>query len=457
MKITTNTPFIISLFMCLIPLYSIAQTDDDIDVLDEPEELVQTNTSVGLNRYTLGNGITFVSKTDSYRLNMSGYVQLSGIGTMYSGDDELYTRFRVRRARIRMNGRAFNDKIRYRLGLDMVKGSETDGDGSMLSDAWIQYRPWGNGKLAITMGQRATPTDNRELLTSTYTLQLVERSKLSSVFGTIREVGVFAEGSYKIGTKSYLRPSLAITDGSGSITLNKRYGGFKYGARINYLPFGLFRMAGEGREGDMVYELSPKLVIGAAYSYSDGTSDRRGGRDNGSILYMNDKNRIDLPDMAKFTADFMFKYHGWSLMGEYVKTWGYVSSSITKRVRNDGSTTTDFKIDGVQNVRDYILNRMMIGSGFNIQGGYMFRSLWSIDGRYTHLMPDQYSYMNNDLYFNRNNIYDIGVTKYLTKSYAAKIQATVSFAKADGTARKFNGETFTGWEKNFMLLFQLAF
>lgn len=33
---------------------------------------------------------------------------------------------------------------------------------------------------------------------------------------------------------------------------------------------------GGSREGDMAYELTPKLSVGVAYSYADGTSDRRG-------------------------------------------------------------------------------------------------------------------------------------------------------------------------------------
>ena len=124
---------------------------------------------------------------------------------------------------------------------------------------------------------------------------------------------------------------------------------------------------GGSREGDMAYELTPKLSVGVAYSYADGTSDRRGGRSNGDILYMNDRDEIDLPDYAKLVADFAFKYRGFSMLGEYAKTWGYVPSSITKRVRNDGSTATTFDVNGEQNVEAYIKNRMMLGQGFNIR------------------------------------------------------------------------------------------
>ncbi len=448
-----------------------AQMDDDLEATDlPPEEVISTDIGLGLGNYQLGNGVSFVSKTDSYRINLSGYVQASMQNTAYSHDDEIYSRFRIRRARIRLNGYALGNKIRYRLGVDLVQGSETDeeGTGSTLSDAWIQYRPFTNSRLAITFGQRSTPTDNKELLISTYSLQLAERSKLSSVFGTVREVGLFVEDVWKVSRNSYLKPALAITDGSGAITPGARLSGMKYGARMTYLPFGLMRLSGETREGDLVYEIQPKLALSAAYSYANKTSDRRGGRDNGTILYKaldSKPNGYDLPSMGKLTADFMFKYRGFSLLGEFAKTWAYVPSSIAVRVRADGTTTTTFPVDpatgengtGPDDMDAYVRNRMMLGTGYNLQGGYMLRSLWSIDARYSHFDPDKYSYMRNNMYYMRNDIYDLGVTKYLTKSYAAKIQATFQLAKTDGVCREWNGTTFKGWEKNFYLLFQLAF
>ena len=452
------------LFLLACPFTGNAQTDEDVsveldDMLDGDDEIPVFSRAFYLDYYTMGNGLSFISNTDSYDLNLSGYVQTTFHTQRFPGDDEFYSRFRVRRARIRLNGSAINKKIRYRLGLDMVKGSETDAEGlgSMLSDAWLAYYPWGNNRLSLAIGQRSTPTDNRELQMNSAALQLVERSKISSVFGTIREVGIFVNGTYKLGATSYLRPSLAITDGDGAISAGKRYGGLKYGARINYLPFGLFRLAGESRESDMAYEIMPKLSFGIAYCYNDGVSDRRGGRESGAMLYQNVDKKTDLPDMSKFSADFLFKYRGFSVLGEFVKTWGYVPSTIKYRVRNDGTISSDFTIDGENNVANYILNRMMIGSAVNVQAGYFFRKYWSVDARYTHLMPDKYSYMNNDLYYKRSDYYDIGLTKYLTKSHAAKIQANVGFAKSDGTLRKPDGETFSGWEKSITLLFQLAF
>lgn len=450
------------LFISIFFTFPTLAQDEESDASDMVEELdekgVTPEQEIALYRYKIGDGLRFTTKGGN-KLIVSGMVQTSAENRHYEDVDKQYNRFRVRRARVRFDGEAFHKKLRFRLGLDLVKGSETDDEsGSMLMDAWIGYRPWGNNKFILSFGQRATPTDNLELQMSSQTLQFVERSKITSAFSTIRELGVFVENSFRVGSSGFLRPSLAITDGAGPITDGKRYGGLKYGARINYLPFGAFRSMGGSREGDVAYELSPKLSIGVAYSYTDGTSDRRGGRSNGDILYMNDKDRIELPDYGKLIADLHFKYRGFSILGEFAKTWGYVPSSITKRVRNDGTTTSTFEVDGEQNIEAYIKNRMMLGWGYNIQTGYMSRSLWSIDMRYTRLAPDKYSYMNNNLYFNRHHFYDFSISKYLTRNYAAKVQLTIGLARSNGENRTpDNAHTYDGNEWIGNLMFQFKF
>lgn len=451
------------LMMCFLcaPVAGWSQIDEDIELDNEfiarPSDVSESTEAV-FNQYRLGDGLRITSVDRNYMMTLSGYVQANMLMTRYPGDSELYTRFRMRRVRLRFQGNALADRIRYRFSFNMVNGSEGDDDtGALLYDAWIQYRPWANNRFAVTLGQRSNPTEGRESQMSTYSLQLGEGSKAASIFGTNREMGLFAEGTYKVGTSSYLRPSIALTDGDGAFSKGRRYGGMKLGGRINYLPFGLFRISGETRQGDMVYEMTPKLIVGVAYNYNWGVSDRRGGRSGGDILYMNDEGQIDLPNYGKLNADFMFKYRGWSLMGTFTKGWAYVPSSITRRVRNDGTTTTNFEIDGRQDVKAYIENRMMVGSAFMFQGGYLFRSFWAIDGRYTHINPKTYSYLNNDLYYKRNDICELSVSKYLSRSYAAKVQATVGLYKTDGEVRRFDDTYISGWETTFNLMLQLAF
>ena len=161
--------------------------------------------------------------------------------------------------------------------------------------------------------------------------------------------------------------------------------------------------------------------------------------------------------MSKLVADIHFKYRGWSVLAEYAKTWAHVPASITQRVRNAGTTSTDFEVDGVQDVDAYIRNRMMLGWGVNVQASYMFRSLWELGARYTHVEADKYSYMNNDLYFNRPDFADFSVSKYLTKNYASKIALTIGWARSNGACRTPDSRTYDGSEWNAALMFQFKF
>ncbi len=450
-----------------------AQIEDDMDMtldgLEDisfiPDSLFRTEAPT-VHSFYPGNALRFSSPDGNYMMAVTGFVQSTlqmhtyfGTKNNNQANNDMYARWRMRRARVRVNGYALKDRIRYRIGIDMVKGSESAAgveEGDMLMDAWVAYRPWGNALLQIRFGQSSSMTDNRENWMNSGSLQLSERSRLGSIFGTVREVGVFVQGSYNLGKAGAIKPTLAITDGDGAFSFKKRYGGLKYGGRVNYYPFGLFRDGGDFYLGDKAYELSPKLSLGAAYSYNVGTSDRRGGDSGGSILYLNEIGDVTLPNFARLNLDIFFKFRGWNFLGEFTKTWAYIPETITTRVRNDGSTSNNFIIDNAQHIENYIRNRMILGSAFNIQGGYLFRNFWTINARYTHLIPDKYSYLNNNLYYNRNHIVEFSIAKYLTPNYSTKIQFTASLYKTNGETRYANG-TFNGYEAIFNILTQITF
>jgi hypothetical protein len=92
-------------------------------------------------------------------------------------------------------------------------------------------------------------------------LQLPERSRLTSAFASIREFGLFAKGTFRTGGGTYLKPYITITNGDGANVFGNDRGGLKYGARLDFLPFGLFTNFGQFRQADVVRELTPKLVM----------------------------------------------------------------------------------------------------------------------------------------------------------------------------------------------------
>ena len=399
-----------------------------------------------LNKYKFGEGLEFSAKDSNYKMEISGYLQpyIDSKKYLDNGDSSSYNRMRMRRARLNFSGNSKKEKISYRVQLDLTGGGEGDSSiESLVFDAWIAYDF--TKRIKLTFGQKGTGTDNRELGMRSSTLQLVERSPISGAFASIREFGFFAESTHKISKQSYIKPEFAITNGDGINVFGKDHGGLKYGGRIDYLPFGLFNNFGQYRQADLERELTPKFVIGANYSYNVGISDRRGS-ESGTILYLDNLNNELLPDYMKYGIDFLLKYRGFSLLGEYINASARVPGGITQRVRVDGTTSTVFTVNGIQDVNSYVKGRMMVGEGYNLQSGYVFKNLVSIDGRVAFLKPETNSFLNNATFYNRSNYYTLGITKYLARNYGAKIQLDCTYINAKPGSNDVNGNLINGDE-----------
>jgi len=430
--------------------------------------LISVSQNLLLGDYIPGNGITLASDDDNYKVVLRGYAQslFESRRVRYDSvgffDKSVYNRFRARRVRLRISGKQSNPGFSYRLQLNLAESEvENDELSNVLWDAWVGYNI--NKYYRVSFGQKSSPTDNIEVLMASNTLQLPERSRLTGAFSNIREIGLFLDGRNNIkGSKWVIKPSVNITtgDGYGYKFNSKDFGGLKYGARVNFLPFGLFRNFGQFRQGDLVRELNPKLLIGFSASYNDGITSRRGRR-NGDFIYYTlngTDTSYQLPDFFKFGADILFKYRGFSLIGEFVQTKAFIPDGITHRndrYNNPNNLTTNFR---TYSPADYVRTQMMLGSGLNLQAGYIFKSLFSIDGRFTSLRPDELSFLNNSLFYNRNKYYEIGVSKYFTKNYTFKLQASYRIID-DARLRhpNFDRDEFDASEEVFYLMVQLAF
>ena len=412
---------------------------------------------IQLNKYYPGEGLTFTSRS-GYALSISGYAQPmmeSRIQTDTNAVTSNQFRFRMRRVRVRIAGDSPSHKLSYRMQFDL-SGTSEDGDATsqFLLDAFVKYDF--ARRISLTFGQRSTYTDNRELFMSSNTLQLVERSRLTSVFSSIREFGLFLQMDHRTSSGSYFRNYLTLTNGDGPNVFKSDHGGLKMGARVDFLPFGLFTNFGQFREVDIMRENAPRLVVGASASYNMGMSSRR-GRESGTILYLNEQLDESLPDYLKVGVDFLFKYKGLSALGEWVKSYGYVPDDLSIRVRNDGSTSTVFDVNGVQDVENYVKGRMMLGSGLNLQFGYLFKNLFSIDGRYTRLIADTNSFMNNATFYNRPAYYTVGASKYFGRNYGFKIQASLTYAEVGEGSLSANGIPLAGSEWYGRMITSIAF
>ena len=429
-----------------------------------------------LGDYVPGNGIVLASTDNNYKVVLRGYSQslFESRTISYDSstivDNNRYNRFRARRIRLRLSGNQLYPGFSYRLQLNLAESEADDGFlSNILWDAWLGYNINKTNKIII--GQKGTPTDNIEVQMASNTLQLPERSRLTGAFSSIREIGVFYDNRFKVGNKVVIKSMFNITTGDGyAYNFNSRdYGGLKYGGRINILPFGLFRNFGQFRQVDMVRELNPKLLIGFSGSFNNGMSSRRGRR-NGDFLFYNIAG-VDtsyrLPNYLKVGGDLLFKYRGFSVLAEYVNTKAFVANDITHRndrYGNDPSQITSsfgaFNEDEFLTVSsdEYVKRQLILGSGFNIQAGYLFKSLFSIDGRFTKLNPNEFSFMNNATYYNRQHYYEIGLSKYFSKNYSFKVQASYRFIDdAKLRAQNYDRLEFEASENIFYFMVQVAF
>lgn len=409
---------------------------------------------LNLHKYDFGEGITFSNKS-GYKWKLRTYIQPSAELKYYedtSVDQTLY-RFRMRRLRFRLDGTSPSKKWDYRVQFDFSGSSEVeDANKIFLMDAFVSYNPI--KKLKLSFGQRSNPADLR--LFSSQSLQLIERSRLVGAFSTIREFGFFAQSSIKWNNSNYLRPYLAVTNGDGVNVMGRDFGGLKYSARLDYLPFGLFRKFGQFREADVFREPTPKLVIGVFANSNRGMSSRR-GRESGTILYLDPYGNYSLPNYHKIGFDLLFKYKGFSFLFDAIHATANVPTDIAYRVRTDGSTANTFLVNGLQDVDAYIKGRMMLGSGFNLQSGYIWPNGISIDGQFTRFINSEYTFLNNGTFYNRPQYATLGLSKYFGRNYGCKYQLSVTHVRCEPGSNYVNSSPISGneWIFRFQTTYSL--
>jgi len=406
--------------------------------------------------YEPGEGLSLTQNGNSLRF--SGFIQPMVESRFYNDTNAsgVYNRFRMRRMVTRLTGKNARYNINYQIQIDLTGSSDGGGDATTnnyLMDAWISWRPI--KQLNIKFGQEGSNTDTREMGMRSNALQMVERSPVSLAFSSIREFGLFLESKVRTGNFSFLATSFSVTNGDGANVFGNDFGGLKYGGRVDFIPFGNFNNAGQYRQADIEYEITPKLVVGGYYCYNYGISDRR-GRQSGTILYQDSLGKTVLPDYHKFGFDFLFKYRGFSLLGEFVNGKANVPSNIFYRVRTNQTTTTDFSVNGVQNMPDYVRGRIITGSGLNLQGGYVFKSKYSLDGRYSVMMPDASSFLRNATFNQRSKFYTLCLSKYFGRHYGSKIQLSGTYTKLEPGALSVIGTKVKGAEFTGNLMFTIA-
>lgn len=361
-----------------------------------------------------GKGLYNVTSADSswsmklgvrFQFLYSGAVGINDTSGFGQGTNN----FLIRRSRLKFDGHAFSPKLKYKIefGLsnrDIGKASDrTNNAPNVVMDAVVMWNF--AGKFWLWAGQTKLP-GNIERVISSANMQFVDRSLLNSNFNIDRDIGLQLRHSFQIGEKFTVREKVAVSQGEGRNVVQSNLGGMQYTGRIELLPFGTFKSKGDYIGADISREQTPKLMLAATYDYNDRAVRDRSNQGN-YMMYDDDGDDKDdsyfHSNIQTFFADMMFKYKGFSLMGEYAFR-----------------TADDLTPTMVTSIGDTVSTKVQAGSGANIMAGYLFKNNWEVSGRYTYISP------NAILNKADQQQVGLGVSRYIA-GHALKVQADVNY------------------------------
>lgn len=354
-------------------------------------------------------GLEVATKDSSFYANFRFRMQ-NRIGAYTNGGNDFgISEFdaRVRRLRLRADGYVLSPKLGYSIQLAFTRSDQdfdNTGIANIVRDAVVFYHFTDN--FYIAFGQNKLP-GNRQRVNSSGQLQFAERSIVNGAFTVDRDFGLKAYYNNKIGSVPY-RLKGAISTGEGR-SVNDSDNGLAYTGRAEILPLGLFKNEGDYSEGDLEREETPKLAIGAGYSYNVRTN-RTGGQ-LGKDLYA-------ARDMGTAMLDLIFKYNGWAFQSEYMS--------------RDSDDPLTFNEDG--DVR-YIYN----GWGINNQVSYIFKSDFETAFRYSLLQPEDETVR----YERKTEVLELGLSRYL-RSHRIKAQFNLNYNTQDGNMDIQNKNNYWG-------------
>ena len=360
---------------------------------------------------SFGKGlINFVAKDSSFSVKFAPRFQVRSMsswdhnGNQYGSPDH---NFIVRRARLKFDGFAYSPKLKYKLELGLsnrdISGANDFNRNTprYILDAVIMWNFSGNWELWA--GQTKLP-GNVERVVSSANLQLVDRSLLNSRFNIDRDLGIQLRHKTNLGGDFLMREKFAVSQGEGRNVTEGNEGGLQYTARLEFLPFGKFKSKGDYVQSDLKREAKPKLMLGFTYNYNQDAARERGFA--GDYMIRTDGSIYET-DQTTIFADAMFKYNGFSFMGEYAK----------RTADNEIAT----ELDGLTPTGDIVLT----GNALNLQAAYLFKSNYEIVGRFTTL---EYEDITTAL---PTRQYTLGFNKFVV-GHKLKVQSDISYTTLDG-------------------------
>ncbi|PHS62888.1 MAG: porin, partial [Flavobacterium sp.] len=348
--------------------------------------------------------INFVAKDSSFSIKFAPRIQFLTTSNWKYEDNSLgsgNTSFLVRRARLKFSGFAYSPKLTYKIELGLsnrdISGISlyTKNTPRIIMDAVLKWNFYGN--LVLWAGQTKLP-GNVERVISSANLQLVDRSILNATFNIDRDLGFQLRHHFKVGNNFIIREKFAFSQGEGRNVVTGNLGGHQYTGRLEFLPLGLFTKKGDYKGSDLSRETKPKLAVGIVYDYNNNAVRNLSNRG----IYLETDTGLFETDISTLFVDTMFKYKGFSFMGEYA----YRTADDPIAKNSDGTETGVVVVEG---------------NGLNLQAGYLLKSNFEFTGRYSTI-----DLVNKDV----SNQYTFGVSKYIL-GHKLKVQSDFTYITLD--------------------------
>ncbi len=379
----------------------------------------QTSTSDSTIYYVNGEG-TFINigKKEGTKINLLAAIQS---GFQMSQLDSATTtsksnRLSLNLVRFSLTASTLKDKVSFGIVTDFTSTIP-------ILEGWIGFNVL-NKRGKIILGQRQTHTNNRLAMADERYSQVLGQTQAGksidgSVYGGLmqnfvsssREGGLFFETNFNI-KKWRIYPSVSITTGEGqNFFATQPNIGFKYGGRLDVLPFGDFVKNNAFIAHDIYKEHKPKLALGFAASYNSRVSSPNGS-DNSTTINLYSKNgTTDYANYTKIVGDLIFKYKGFTFVGEYVN--GTVTGN--ELYINPGST--------IKLTNEMASAYYSVGSALNIQSSYIFKNSWAVDGRFSSVKPE---FETATSLVHQQYWYTVGVNKFI-KNNAVKAGFNITY------------------------------
>lgn len=357
--------------------------------------------------YSFGEGIRYTAKDSTFGIKASFRFQTFFAGNWKVQNDDIYdigqfnSSFLIRRARLKFDGFAYSPKLIYKVELSLSNrdidhaGKAYYGEGgNIVLDAYLK---WNFYKAFSLKAGQFKLAGNRERVISSANLQFVDRSALNSKFTLDRDIGASLHYDKVLGKQFGLHLTAQLTQGEGRNVIIENRGGYKTTFKAEIMPFGEFASKGAYKGGDIFREQKPKLAFAVSVDKNGGAARTAGNR--GDFFPMN----AEFKNLYTGFIDFMFKYKGVSVMGEYA----------LRRTKDNNQIVTD-QAGNYMGVYEF-------GSALNLQAGYLFKNNYEIAARYTSISPTNYFSSAT-----QTNYYTLGASKYI-KNHNLKVQTDFGY------------------------------